>query len=58
MSKYIVVAIELHTNCQRQASDPHTWDECEAIYLDYQESYENCRVVIVPVKKAGSEEGS
>ena len=51
MKKYIVVAIDLCTNLQIQASDPHTWAECETLYQDYQEDYDNCRVVIVPVKE-------
>ena len=52
MKKYIVMAIDIRTNLQMQESDPHTWVECETIYQDYQEDYDNCRVVIVPTKES------
>ena len=51
MKEYIVRAINLRTNCQVQASDPHSWEECETVYRDYLEDYGGCLIVIVPVKK-------
>ena len=44
--RYIVTAVDKVNQLIVQVSDPHTWVECEQLYFDYMEDYENCEITI------------
>lgn len=44
--KYIVKVFDKTNQLIVQVSDPHTWGECELVYLAYMEDYADCEIII------------
>lgn len=47
MKYYQLQARDIFDDTVKQRSDPHTWNELEELYHEYETEYEDCEIEII-----------